>query len=86
MKNDWRSERRFHIFKSATGRYVLIDHNISDDWQIYTESLNEFILKIITFGMFDLDVWFEDDDFTEDEKTKIRDVILDSKVIEEVNQ
>ena len=75
MRENWQAKRRFHIFKSVTGKYVLIDHQISDDWQLYTESLSEFILKLTTFGVFRDETWFDDDDFNDDEKKLINDTI-----------
>lgn len=71
MREDYRANRRFHIFKSVTGKYVLIDRSISNDWQLYTPSISEFVLKLIAFGVFEDEAWFETDDFSKKEKKRI---------------
>lgn len=75
MARDWRANRRFHLFKSVTRKFVMIDHSVSDDWQVWTDSLSEYILKLSTSGVLESETWFEDEDFTEEERSEVNAAI-----------
>lgn len=72
---------RWHIFKSAMKKYVLVDRdaNDNDDWKCWTSTLQEFCLNILTFGLKERDVEIDEDDFTKEEvKTIVENLLQDN--------
>ncbi len=79
MRRDWREDRRWHLFKSATGKFVLVDHDESTDWKLYEKTFSSFCLKILAFGVTKRDAWIDDFDFTEEEKAKLEENMVGDK-------
>ena len=67
MKEDWRMQRRWHIIKSATQKYVLTDSEQHSDWICWTDNLHEFCLQLLTRGLKERDCYIGFLDFNEDE-------------------
>jgi len=79
MREDWRRQRRWHLFKSATQRYVLSDTEEDCDWQCWTDSFPEFCLQILTRGIAERDCWIDEGDFTQAEIKKLSENMLDER-------
>ena len=80
MREDWRFNRRYHLYKSASGRYCLSDKESKQDrWTLYEENFSSYQLKITAMGIAVQDAWIYDIDFTEDEKAKLSEAMLDGR-------
>lgn len=76
MLRDWRENKRWHLFKSATGKFILVDHNESDDWKLYEKSFASYCLELLVFGVAKKDSWIDDLDFTDEEKAKLEENMI----------
>ena len=76
MLRDWREDRRWHLFKSATGKFVLVDHDESSDWKLYEKTSSSYCLKRLAFGVTKNNAWISDLDFTDEEKAKIKENLV----------
>ena len=76
MLHDWRENKRWHLFKSATGKFILVDHNESDDWKLYEKSFASYCLELLVFGVAKKDSWIDDLDFTDEEKAKLEENMM----------
>lgn len=66
------------MYKSASGRYCLSDKESKQDrWTLYEDSFASYQLKLTAMGIAAQDAWIYDIDFTDNEKAKLSEALID---------